>query len=64
MMPGKEVVKKVKSMFFSSYMNSCIEKGENKETCELNFFFFGYRKESKNTASGNTVCKCFYMNFG
>jgi len=40
MMPGKEVVKKVKSMFFSSFMNSCIEKGENKETCELNFFFW------------------------
>jgi hypothetical protein len=41
MMPGKEVVKKVKSMFFfSSFMNSCIEKGENKETCELIYFFW------------------------
>jgi hypothetical protein len=44
MMPGKEVVKKVKSMFFSSYMNSCIEKGENKETCELNFFLATEKK--------------------
>jgi hypothetical protein len=47
MMPGKEVVKKVKSMFFSSYMNSCIEKGENKETCELNFFFLATEKKVK-----------------